>query len=302
MIERVSKEMTVLFADVAGSVELYSALGDLKAHSRIVHFLQSTTALIEHHQGRVVETIGDEIMCAFNNTDSALAAACAIQESTRSERELALDVRVGFHSGLTGVENGHPFGDTVNVAARVVALAKAGQIMFTDHAYQQLSNANKFRTRYFSEVYIKGKRTPYIIHQALWGQEDGTIMFQRNVAKPVERRYQVSQFYLRYRDTEAALSEGIELLLGRGEQCGLRVDSEATSRIHATARCQGGKLVLTDRSSNGTFVKTLSGNRSSDDSELFFHHDEWITTCNGVISLGKSITNHNNSLIYFRCS
>jgi len=294
--------MTVLFADVAGSVELYSALGDLKAHSRIVHFLQSMTALIERHQGQVVETIGDEIMCAFNNTDSALAAACAIQESTRSERELALDVRVGFHSGLTGVENGHPFGDTVNVAARVAALAKAGQIMLTDYAYQRLSNANKSRTRYFSEVYIKGKRAPYVIHQTLWDQEDGTTMMQRNTTKPVERRLHVNRLYLQYKGTEAKLTEGIELLLGRGEQCGLRVDSEATSRIHATVKCRGGKLVLTDRSSNGTFVKTMSGKRSSDDSELFFHHDEWMTTCNGVISLGKPITKHNTSLIYFRFS
>lgn len=302
MSESTSKVLTVLFADVAGSVELYSALGDLEAHSRIVHFLQSMTALIEHHQGQVVETIGDEIMCAFNDTDSALAAACAVQESMRSEQELALDVRVGFHCGLTCVENGHPFGDTVNVAARVVALAKAGQIMLTDHAYQRLPNAIKSLTRYFSEVYIKGKRTPYIIHQALWDQEDGTIMIQRNVTKPGGRRDQANQLYLRYRDTEATLSEGIELLLGRGEQCGLRVDSEAASRIHATVKCQSGKLVLTDRSTNGTFVKTISGERSSDDSELFFHHDEWMTTCNGVISLGKPITNHNNNLIHFRCS
>jgi hypothetical protein len=240
-------------------------------------------------------------MCAFNDIDSALAAACAIQESVRRNRELGMDVRVGFHSGLTSVENGHPFGNTVNVAARVVALAKAGQIMLTDHAYQQLSNANKSQTRYFSEVYIKGKRTPYIIHQALWDQEDGTTI-QRNVTNPVERRHHVNWLYLQYRDTEVKLTEGMELLLGRGEQCGLRVASEAVSRVHATVKCQGGKLVLTDRSANGTFVKTMPGKRSSDDLELFFHHDEWMTTCNGIICLGKPITNHNTSLIHFRCS
>jgi len=302
MGESTSRQMTVLFADVAGSVELYATLGDLKAHSNIMHFLQSTTALIERHQGQVVETIGDEIMCTFDSTDSALAAACAVQESIRSEQAPALDVRVGFHTGLTSMSNGHPFGDTVNVAARVVALAKAGQIMLTDHAYQRLSDANKSRAHYFSEVYIKGKRTPYIIHQALWGQEDGTILTRRNFRPPVERRRQIKQVYLRYRDTEATLTEGLELLLGRGEQCGLRVDSEAVSRIHATVKCQGGKLVLTDRSTNGTFVRTISGKRSSDGLELFFHHDDWITTCNGVISLGKPMTSQNTNPIHFSCS
>jgi len=302
MGDSTSKEMTILFADVAGSVELYSSLGDLKAHSLIVHFLQSMTALVERYQGRVIETIGDEIMCAFNNTDSALDAACAIQEIMRSEQEVALDVRVGFHSGLTSMKNGHPFGDTVNIAARVVALARAGQIMLTDYTCQRLSEANKSRTRYFNEVYIKGKRTPYIIHQALWDQEDGTMMMQCNVTKPVQRQPQANRYYLRYRDTEAKLTEGTELLLGRGKQCGLRVDSEAASRIHATVKCQGGKLVLTDRSTNGTFVRTISEKHSTEDTELFFHHDEWMTTSDGVISLGIPISNHDDSLIYFGCS
>ncbi len=302
MGERTSKELTVLFADVAGSVELYSALGDLKAHSLILHFLHSMTALVERYQGRVVETIGDEIMCVFNSADSALAAACTMQENMRSDRETELNIRVGLHSGLTSMENGHPFGDTVNVAARVVAIAKAGQVMLSDYACQRLSTANKARTCFFSKVYIKGKSAPYIIHQALWNQEDRTTMTRRNAIQPDEQRLQVKQFYLRYKDTESKLIEGTEFLIGRGEQCGLRVDSEAASRIHATVKCQGGKLLLVDRSTNGTFVKTMSAKHSLDIPELFFHHDEWMTTCNGVISLGKPIDDHNDCLIYLRCS
>jgi class 3 adenylate cyclase len=302
MTENTSKDMTVLFADVAGSVDLYTALGDVQAHRRIVNFLQSMTVLIESNQGRVVETIGDEIMCAFNDTNSALTAACAIQESLQNERKWGVNVRVGMHSGRTCIENDHPFGDTVNVAARVVALAKAGQIMLTDYAYQRLTEANKSRTRYFSEVYIKGKPDPYVIHQALSDQEDGTVMVKCNVTKPVERRRKVGSFHLRYRDRDAELTEGAELLLGRGEQCGLRIDSQAASRIHATLKCQGGRLILTDRSTNGTFVRTLAGKRSSDNSELFFHHGEWMTTGGGYISLGRPVSTQNTHLLRLSCS
>lgn len=303
MSENASQDLTILFADVAGSVELYSSLGDLKAHSRIVRFLQSMTALIERHQGVVVETIGDEIMCTFGDTENALDAACAIQDVTRGEQEQALDVRVGLHSGLTSVENGHPFGDTVNIAARVVALAKAGQIMMSDNTCQRLSDTGKSRTRYFSEVYIKDKSSPCLIHQVLWDLEDGTIMNHPSVdAGPEERRQPSNHLYLRYRDKITQLTEGIELLLGRGTQCGLRVNSEAASRIHATVKCQGGKLIFTDRSTNGTYIKTMSERRSPDDSVLFLRHDEWITNSNGVISLGKSIANQKKiDLIYFRC-
>lgn len=306
MNNSVSKEMTILFADVAGSVELYSALGDMKAHDLIAHSLLSMTTIVERNEGKVVEEIGDEIMCLFNDANRALNAACTIQkkiqENIRSGQELILNFRVGLHSGLTNIENGHPFGDTVNVAARVVALAKASEILLTDNVYQLLSSMNKSRSHYFSQVYFKGKHTPYIIYQTFKDQTHETVMYQRKVTKPVERRRSVTQLHLQYNDTETNLTEGVELLLGRGEQCRLRVISEAASRIHATIKCQDGKLILTDRSSNGTFVKTMLGKRSSDNTELFFHHNEWMTTCNGVISLGSPITDNNTDIIYFRCS
>jgi len=142
MSENTSKELTILFADVAGSVELYTELGDIQAHERICLFQQSMKILVEQqNRGRVVETISDEIMCVFSKTDDALAAAGMIQKSMKTDREWCLNVRIGIHSGLTSNENGHPFGDMVNVAARVVAVAKAGQVMFTDQACQTPSSS-----------------------------------------------------------------------------------------------------------------------------------------------------------------
>lgn len=299
MSENTSRDLTILFADVVGSVELYAKLGDLEANQRICLFQQSMAILVERNHGRVVEIIGDEIMCMFNETNDALAAACAIQDSLKADREWCLHVRIGMHSGLTGMKNDHPFGDTVNVAARVVALAKAGQIMLTDDACQRLSTASKSRTNYFSDVYIKGKQEPYTIHQALWDQEQGTVIVRSNVDKPLERRRQPSCFVLRHHDAEVLVTEGKEVLLGRGEQCNLRVYSEAASRIHAILRCRGGRLILADRSTNGTFVRTGAGKRAADNSELFFHHDEWVTTCCGVVSLGKPLSSQDVVLIHF---
>jgi adenylate cyclase len=299
MSENTSKDLTILFADVVGSVDLYTQLGDMQAHQRISLFLQSMAIQVEHNHGRVVETIGDEIMCMFNTANDALATACAIQESLKADQEWGLRVRIGFHSGLTGMKDDHPFGDTVNVAARVVALAAAGQIMLTDDVCQRLSEANKASTNHFSDVYIKGKEQPYTIHQALWDQEQGTIMVRNHAKIPVEHRRQHSCFLLRHLDTEVRIPEGKEVLLGRGEQCGLRVNSEAASRIHAILKCRGGRLVLADRSTNGTFVKTRAGKRAADNSELFLHHDEWVTTSDGVVSLGRPLSSQDVVLIHF---
>jgi pSer/pThr/pTyr-binding forkhead associated (FHA) protein len=124
-------------------------------------------------------------------------------------------------------------------------------------------------------------------------------MVRNDVKIPVERRRQHSCFRLRHLDSEVLVTEGKEVLLGRGEQCGLRVDSEAASRIHAVLKCRGGRLVLTDRSTNGTFVKTRAGKRAADNSELFFHHDEWVTTCDGIASLGRPFSSQDVVLIHF---
>ncbi len=101
-----SKEMTILFADVAGSVELYSTLGDMEAHDHIAHSLLSMATIVERNGGKVVEEIGDEIMCIFNDADCALNSACAIQEEIRSGQALILNVRMGLHSGLTNMKKG----------------------------------------------------------------------------------------------------------------------------------------------------------------------------------------------------
>ncbi len=173
--------------------------------------------------------------------------------------------------------------------------------MLSSDVYQLLSYINQSRVHYFNEVYIKGKQTPYLIYQAFGDQRHETIMCQHNIDKRIERRNQAKQFYLQYKEMKIQLTEGTELLLGRGEQCSIKIDSESASRIHATIKCQSGKLILTDRSTNGTFVKTMLGKRSSDNLDLFFHHNGWSTTSSGVISLGDLITSHDNNVIHFRC-
>ena len=301
MTQSKPRMMTILFADVAGSVKLYSDLGDTRAHRYIVDMLQSMSSLVEHHEGRIIETIGDEIMCAFEDVNHAFNAACRIQEHILSKRESGINVRIGFNCDLTNEENGHPYGSAVNTAARVVAIAKAGQIMLTDHAYQSLTEQNKSRTRHFRNLFFKGKNTPDTIHQASWDQGGETHLVKAGAGKPVERRNPVNHMHLRYNETESMLVDGTELLMGRGEQCDLKVDTENASRIHATLKFSEGKLILADRSTNGTFIKTREGRRSTDNSELFLHHDEWITVCGGVVSLGKTVSGDNNNLIFIGC-
>ncbi len=131
--------LTFLFTDLKGSTELYERVGDLiafdlvNAHFRVLH------EIVAGEAGAVVKTIGDAVMATFPTPDRAVAAALRMREAmrvfneARSRDELLL--KIGIHEGpcLAVVLNERQdyFGTTVNVAARVQALADSRMILAT---------------------------------------------------------------------------------------------------------------------------------------------------------------------------
>src|SRR2546428_1242453 len=73
-----SRQSTVLFADVSGSTQLYQAAGDTTAHGAIAGCLDVMRKAVEGARGRVVKTIGDEVMALFPSADAAVAAAATM--------------------------------------------------------------------------------------------------------------------------------------------------------------------------------------------------------------------------------
>ncbi len=128
------RNLAVLFADVAGSTRLYEQLGDAKALSAIGECLALVRDASNGHGGRLIKTIGDEAMVVFPTADQAVIAAAEIQlrmvELVR-ERNLRLALRIGVHCGSAIEVEGDVFGDSVNVAARMVGLAKSGQVILS---------------------------------------------------------------------------------------------------------------------------------------------------------------------------
>lgn len=295
--------MTVLFADVAGSVELYESLGDVEAHNAIVESQKAMTKVIEQYQGWVVEVIGDEIMSAFPLPDYALNAACKIQEMIHEGTCSQVSIRIGFNSGPTAMDDGHPFGDTVNVAARMVALAKAGQIIISQYSYMKLSEFKRRQTRHFKRMLLKGKQTPVDVHEIVWDNDLEYTKQLSSVHSASFQRNPISSVQLIFKDRKLKVKDpGSEVSIGRGTRCNIRILSDMASRLHAIVKCENGKILLEDQSTNGTYIKTRSGNRSHDDQELFLHNEDWLMASSGFISLGVPIEDHNPDLIFFRCS
>jgi class 3 adenylate cyclase len=286
-------QCVVLFADIAESTRLYDRLGDQQAQEVVSRCLATMAQIVGHHGGRVVKTVGDEIMCRFPSPDAAVQAACQINETLdRGVDGLpALAVRIGLHYGPVIEDRDDVYGDSVNLAARMVSVAKAQQIITTQETVAALSADVARLTRIYDRATVKGKQGKVTIYEVLWDVRDLTAIMS---VTAVTRNLAAKQLRLRYGGREALVSADTRLfVLGRGLHCDLVVQSRLASRIHAKIEYHRGKFVLIDQSTNGTFVRTQDGK------EVYLRREGLPLWGKGTISLGQSVADEAPHLIEY---
>jgi len=290
--------LAILFADISGSTRIFETLGDVAARHKIAQCLDLLGDVVTEHKGTLVKTIGDEVMCTFPSAEDAATAACAMQgalEETATEYTasgpMSLSIRVGFHYGPAVVEDSDVFGDSVNVASRMVSLAKAGQIITTQQTVEQLPANLRGSVRFVDHAPVKGKKETIDICELLWQQEDVTRIASSVVlSKPVE-----ALMHLTYRDRTLTVSqERPSVFLGRSATADISVDETLASRQHAKVEYRKGKFYIVDQSTNGTHI------RSDDGSESFVRREEAPITGSGVISLGKAFKQNPTEIVRYR--
>jgi len=144
--DRVERRLAaILCADVAGYSRLMGAdeegtLAALKGHRR-----ELIDPLLATHQGRIVKTTGDGMLIAFPSVVDAVRCAVVVQEGMASRNanlpeDRRIRFRVGINVGDVIVEDGDIFGDGVNVAARLEALAEPGTICVSAVVREQVAD------------------------------------------------------------------------------------------------------------------------------------------------------------------
>src|SRR6202049_4230418 len=121
----------ILAADVAGYSRLMEA-DEEGTHERLkTHFQQLIDPKIAGHRGRIVKTTGDGMLAEFASVVDAVRCAVEVQQAM-AERETdvradnRIELRIGINLGDVIVEGDDLYGDGVNIAARIEALADAG--------------------------------------------------------------------------------------------------------------------------------------------------------------------------------
>jgi adenylate cyclase len=282
----------VLFADIAGSTRLYDALGDTQAKLMIDEALGAMHAVTGRHRGRVVKTIGDELMCTFPDAERGFLAATDMQTAVHAlaiTKGVKRMIRVGFHAGPVIEEQGDVFGDTVNVAARMAGLAKGMQIMTTRATVDMLPEALRASTRPIAALAVKGKADELAVCEVLWQESDDLTM-----AAGAQHAVAAAELLVRHGAKEIVLgSERTALLLGRDPACDLVLADPKASRQHARIEKRRDKFFLTDQSSNGTYL-TFEG-----EPEISLRREEVMLRRSGRIVFGHSATEPSPDAVEF---
>jgi adenylate cyclase len=283
--------MAVLFADVSDSTRMYEALGDTAAFGKVRECLDLLKEIASAFEGRVVKTIGDGAMCVFPSANSAAEAAgeMQLQMSQRpAEGKAQLRIRIGFHYGPVIEEGEDVFGDSVNLASRMSGLALPGQVVTTGETVQALFPHLQDSTRRLTTMPVKGKLEEVDVHEFMWQASSERTLIPGRPRAPVT--VGAPSIKLTHRGREIMLKDTV--WFGRDADNTLVIADKMASRRHAKIELRGGRIVLVDQSSNGTFV-TLGG------SEHRLRREEMILYGSGVIAFGHSASDDGAETVEF---
>jgi adenylate cyclase len=137
---------SVGFADVAGFTRLTRVLGEHELSALVEGFETGAADLVALHGGRLVKTLGDEVMFVSQEADAAVAIAAELHEmfaGITSETRL----RVGVATGPMILRMGDVYGATVNRASRLTALARPGASVIDSATEEALSDPRRWVLR-----------------------------------------------------------------------------------------------------------------------------------------------------------
>lgn len=269
-------------ADISGSSALYNDIGDTEAVRRVGECLDNMTTIIERTGGTCISSKGDDILATFPEASAALEASRAMLSQQMGSTSLAIHIGATFGNIIQARDD--IFGDSVNTAARLSALAKSGELLVSESFVERLPPADRHQLHPLDSVTFKGRDAATKVYTLL--DEDAsmrTVISKNHAPTDIRREKRVAPavtLTLRYADKTFTCSERMALSLGRSPENNVVIERPWISREHAKLHVRRGKVQLTDQSSSGTFVLAQPGY------EFLLKRETVLLAGIGTISLG----------------
>ncbi|WP_171129896.1 MULTISPECIES: adenylate/guanylate cyclase domain-containing protein [unclassified Ruegeria] len=274
-----SKFATMIIADIAGSTPLYNAVGDDEAQRLIQLKIDHLRRVLLSFGGVPVGQKGDDVLSFFDDPNAALKAALKLVEP---DEETVLQVHVGMHSGPIVIGERGIYGEAVNVTARFATAANPGEACVSEAAAKLLHPEHRSMLKPLGRLSLKGVAEPLPAFSLVDPTSD--MIFQTRLPTNFGRSetnwkpHAGLTLHLRYEDSVWWCGDNGELTIGRAPDCDVVLQQPWVSRTHAVLSMKAGKLILTDRSTSGTYVKSEAGR------EIRLKRESVMLADSGVIS------------------
>ncbi|MCG8379694.1 MAG: adenylate/guanylate cyclase domain-containing protein, partial [Proteobacteria bacterium] len=150
--------LCVLFADISDSTKLYEDHGDELARKDVATCVEIMTRVMGNFGGRLLKTIGDEIMCVFPEASRLVLAANEMQTGVKKASEEgkfvtgALHIKIGGHYGPGEEQATDVQGEASTRAQAVIKMAKADQILVSRRLFDELPPELQVGSRFFDKL------------------------------------------------------------------------------------------------------------------------------------------------------
>jgi adenylate cyclase len=161
------RTLTIGFADLVDFTAMSQALDPGELAATVDRFEAVAYEHIPERGGRVVKMIGDEVMFAVDDGAFAADIAVALAEAYARAADLP-GARIGLACGPTLSWEGDLYGPTVNLASRLVNLARPGTILVSDDLGHRLQDDPRFELRHLRPVSLHGigRVRPWVLRRA----------------------------------------------------------------------------------------------------------------------------------------
>jgi adenylate cyclase len=149
-------KVAIAFADLAGYTRYVEEEGEEEALSYVERFIDAVSDTLPEGS-RVVKTIGDEVMVVGQDIQALVDWSVGFSRLYAEERPAP---RIGINAGPVLYRDGDYFGREVNLASRVVARARGGEVLVTGQVIDELRDTGHLKVDSIGQVKLKGFNEP----------------------------------------------------------------------------------------------------------------------------------------------
>lgn len=172
----------ILFADVVGYTAMMQE-DEAAAVEKINRFRHSLETIAEELNGKIIQYYGDGALLLFQSSTDAAEFAKVLQMDINEPP--MIPVRIGIHMGDVLLQNGNVFGDVVNIASRIQALAPSGGIYVSEMVFQNIANKKGLESVFIRQEKLKNVKEPVRIFEVLTSYSQPVIA--PVIIKPVSK-------------------------------------------------------------------------------------------------------------------